>query len=122
MIRRGPMISVEGIQLRGRCGISSEERAVGQVLVVDVRLEPVACPATETDEIGGTVDYGRMVDVVRSIVEESEFHLLERLASVIADALWDECGLSFLEVAVTKPAPPVAIPVQAARVEVVRTA
>jgi dihydroneopterin aldolase len=87
-----------------------------------VRLEPIVCPATETDEIGGTVDYGRVVDVVRSIVEASEFHLLERLASVIADALWDDGGLSFLEVAVTKPAPPVAIPVQAARVEVVRTA
>lgn len=122
MIRRSPMISVEGIHLRGRCGVSPEERAVGQVLVVDVRLEPIVCPATETDEIGGTVDYGRVVDVVRSIVEASEFHLLERLASVIADALWDDSGLSFLEVAVTKPAPPVAIPVQAARVEVVRTA
>ena len=59
---------------------------------------------------------------MRGVVEGDEFHLLERLATVIADALWDALDLVFLEVAVTKPAPPVAIPVAAARVEVVRTA
>lgn len=121
-MRRGPMISIEGIELRGRCGVSAEERAVGQVLVVDVRLEPTSCPGAESDELAETVDYGHIVDVVRGIVAGSEFRLIERLASVIADTLWDESDLAFLEVAVTKPAPPVSIPVQAARVEVVRTA
>jgi dihydroneopterin aldolase len=119
---RSPSISIEGIELRGRCGVSAEERSVGQTLVVDVRLEPVSCPGAESDEIDGTVDYAHVVDVVRAIVSGSEFRLIERLASVIADTLWDELDLVFLEVAVTKPAPPVAIPVRAARVEVVRTA
>ena len=31
---------IEGIALRGRCGVTAEERAVGQTLVVDVRLTP----------------------------------------------------------------------------------
>jgi dihydroneopterin aldolase len=119
---RSPSISIEGIELRGHCGVSAEERAVGQVLVVDVRLEPVSCPGTESDAIEDTVDYAHVVDVVRSIVAGSEFRLLERLASVVADTLWDELDLSFLEIAVTKPGPPVSIPVRSARVEVVRTA
>lgn len=119
---RSPSIAIEGIELRGRCGVTDEERAVGQVLVIDVRLEPTTCPGAETDEIAGTVDYAHLVDVVRAVVAGGEFHLLERLATVIADSLWDELDLTFLEVAVTKPAPPVAIPVHAARVEVVRTA
>lgn len=95
---------------------------MGQVLIVDVRLEPISCPGAESDDIVETVDYAHIVDVVRSIVAGGEFRLLERLASVIADALWEDLDLAFLEVAVTKPAPPVAIPVRSARVEVVRTA
>ena len=48
-------------------------------------------------------------------------HLLERLATVIADALWDLAELSRVEVGAAKVAPPVSIAVGAARVEVVRT-
>jgi 7,8-dihydroneopterin aldolase/epimerase/oxygenase len=115
-------ISVEGIELRGRCGVTSEERAVGQVLVVDVRLEPATCPGAESDDLEGTVNYGQVVEVVRSTVEGGEFHLLEHLATVIVDTLWNEFDLAFLEVAVAKPAPPVVIPIAAARVQVVRSA
>ena len=120
MTRRTLTISVPGITLRGRCGVTPEERAIGQTLVVDVLLEPVSCPGAETDDLEGTVNYSRVVDVVRSIVEGGEFHLLERLASVIADALWDLAELSRVEVGVAKVAPPVSVPVGAARVEVVR--
>jgi 7,8-dihydroneopterin aldolase/epimerase/oxygenase len=118
---RSLTITVEGIELRGRCGVTAEERAVGQVLVVDVRLELARCPGAESDDLAGTLDYGRVVEVVRGVVEGGEFKLLERLATVLADALWDEADLVFLEVAVAKPSPPVAIPIAAARVEVVRT-
>ena len=118
---RSLSITIEGIELRGRCGVTPEERAVGQTLVVDVRLEPAARGAGLSDDLADTVDYGRVVDLVRGVVEGGEFHLLERLATVIADGIWDEFAPDLLEVAVTKPSPPVAIPVAAARVEVVRT-
>ena len=98
-------ISVQGIELRGRCGVTPEERAVGQTLIVDVRLEPVACPGAQSDDLSGTVNYGWVVDVVRGIVEGHEFKLLERLAEVIADALWGSLDLVSLEVIVAKPAP-----------------
>lgn len=119
---RAPFIAVEGIQLRGRCGVSVEERAAGQDLVVDVRLEPATCAGAVSDALEGTVDYSSVVDAIRTLVEGGEYRLLERLATVIADALWGEFSLVFLEVAVTKPSPPIAVPVRSARVEVVRTA
>jgi dihydroneopterin aldolase len=121
-MNRTPSIAVEGIQLRGRCGVSAEERAVGQGLVVDVRLEPATCAGAESDALEGTVDYSSVVDAIRTLVEGGEYRLLERLATVIADVLWGEFSLVFLEVVVTKPSPPVAVPVRSARVEVVRTA
>jgi dihydroneopterin aldolase len=113
-------IVIEDIRLRGRCGVTAEERAVGQLLVVDVRLEPAACPGALTDDLAGTVDYGHVVRLVRGIVEGGEYKLLERLATVIADALWDEFEPAALSVAVAKTAPPVVVPVAAARVEVER--
>jgi dihydroneopterin aldolase len=119
---RCPTIVVEGIRLRGRCGVSAEERAVGQTLVVDVRLVPTSCSGAETDELEDTVNYSQVVDTVCRIVTGGEFKLLERLATVIADELWSAHELVYLHVAVAKVAPPVAVPVSAARVEVERTA
>ena len=115
-------VAVEGIALRGRCGVTDEERAVGQTLVVDVRLTPRSKKAAMTDDLDDAVDYGRVVDLVREVVEGAEFRLLERLATVITDRLWEAFPLAGLKVAVAKPAPPVAVPVDAARVEVTRRA
>ena len=59
---------------------------------------------------------------MRGVVEGDEFHLLERLATVICDGLWDTFDPVLVEVAVSKIAPPTKLPIHAARVEVVRTA
>jgi dihydroneopterin aldolase len=115
-------VAVEGIALRGRCGVTVEERAVGQTLVVDVRLTPRSTRAATSDDLDDAVDYGRIVDLVREVVEGGESHLLERLATAIADRIWAAFLLTDLEVAVAKPSPPVAVPVDAARVEVARRA
>ncbi len=115
---RSLAIAIDGIELRGRCGVTVEERSVGQTLVVDVRIEPASCRGAETDEIDGTVDYARIVDIVFDVVRRDDYKLLERLATVIAEALWDAFEPAALKVNVAKVAPPVAIPVTAARVEV----
>ncbi len=115
-------VVVEGIALRGRCGVTDEERAVGQTLVVDVRLVPRATGAASSDDLADTVDYARVVELVREVVEGTEFRLLERLAGELVERLWAGFSLERLELSVAKAAPPVAVPVGAARVEVVRRA
>ncbi len=115
-------IILDGIELRGRCGVTAEERAIGQTLVVDVRLDPQARGAGRSDDLADTVSYSLIVDFVRDVVEGDEFHLLERLATVLCDGLWDEFDPVLVEVAVSKVAPPVSLPIHTARVEVVRTA
>ncbi len=113
-------VAVQGIALRGRCGVTAEERAVGQTLVVDVRLTPRSTAAMTTDACDDAVDYGRVVELARDVVEGGEFRLLERLAAAIADRVWEAFPLAGLEIAVAKLAPPVAVAVDAARVEVTR--
>ncbi len=119
---RSLSIIVDGIELRGRCGVTAEERAIGQTLSVDVRLDPPQHGAGHSDDLADTVSYSLIVDYVREVVEGGEFHLLERLATVICDGLWERFHPVFVEVAVSKIAPPVKLPIHAARVEVVRTA
>jgi dihydroneopterin aldolase len=112
-------ISVDGLRLRGRCGVTAEERALGQTLVVDLRLVPSSCRGALTDRLEDTLDYGGAVDRVREVVEGGEFALLERLATSLADALWSD-GLDELSVRVRKLGPPVAVPAESAGAEVVR--
>ncbi len=116
------VVELESITVRGRCGATVEERALGQTLVVDLRLTPQSADACETDELDDTVDYGRVVELVRRTVADNEFHLLERLARVLMDKIWDAFPLTALEVAVAKQTPPVSAPTDAARVELVREA
>jgi dihydroneopterin aldolase len=118
---RNLSIVLDGIELRGRCGVTAEERAIGQTLAVDVRLDPQPRGAGQSDDLADTVNYSRIVEHVRGVVEGGEFHLLERLATVLCDGLWDEFDPVRVQVAVSKIAPPVSLPIRAARVEVVRT-
>jgi dihydroneopterin aldolase len=118
---RSLSIILQDIQLRGRCGVTAEERSIGQTLSIDVRLDPQPRGAGQSDDLDDTVNYSKIVKYVRKVVEEGEFHLLERLATVLCDGLWDEFDPVLVEVAVSKIAPPVSLPVRAARVEVVRT-
>ncbi|RPI29378.1 MAG: dihydroneopterin aldolase [Actinomycetota bacterium] len=112
-------IAVEGLSLRGRCGVTAEERALGQTLVFDLRLVPAECPGAVTDALEDTVNYGDVVRAVTATVAEGEFHLLERLATVVADRLWS-AALDELVVRVRKIDPPVPAPTEAAAVELVR--
>ena len=102
-------VAVEGIELRGRIGVTDEERAVGQTLVVDVRLTPRArTRRTPTTTSTDTVDYGRVVDLVARgrRGRRVQAHRAPRRPS-IADRLWDAFALAGLR-SRWQAAPPVA--------------
>jgi dihydroneopterin aldolase len=114
------IIALEGIELWGHCGMTAEERVVGQRLVVDVRLRPQAAHALGSDDLADTVDYGAATAIVEAAVAAGTYKLIERLAAVIADDLLALLPVDEAHVTVRKPAPPVGVPVGAALVEVSR--
>jgi dihydroneopterin aldolase len=83
----------------GRHGYYDHEQATPQPFEVDVELRLNLQPAGIEDELTRTVDYGRVFDVTRQIVESTTFRLLEALAEaisheVLADfPLVDEIGV-----------------------------
>lgn len=74
---------LSGIHAQGHHGARPGEKDERQPFVVDLDLEVDA----ETDDIGATADYRRLVDAVRELVEAASFDLIESMAHAIAERL-----------------------------------
>jgi 7,8-dihydroneopterin aldolase/epimerase/oxygenase len=101
-------IYVEGLEVYGHHGVSSEEKVLGQRLLYDVRLTMEECDAAETDDVADTVDYTEVLDVVTEVATTQSFSLLERLAWATAETILRRFSVDEVWVQVTKPHPPVA--------------
>ena len=68
-------------------GVYGAEKELGQKFAVDVELELDLQPAGRSDDLDLAVDYSGVYAVVRDIVEEGDFSLLEGLAETIAQEI-----------------------------------
>ena len=99
--RRSPVrIELRGIELFGYHGATEEERERGQLFVYDVELEVGDRGAS--DRLADAVDYAEVAAALREVAER-RFHLLEALATSIADALAERFPVEHVEVRVRKP-------------------
>jgi dihydroneopterin aldolase len=76
---------IQGLELRGRHGVSAEERARAQPFAIDLELE-LEGEFGSTDELEATVDYTKVIERVKEINERS-FKLIEAFASAVAEAI-----------------------------------
>ncbi|MCL6614964.1 MAG: dihydroneopterin aldolase [Firmicutes bacterium] len=105
----------------GHHGVSPAEKKVGQRIEVDVELHLDLAAAGAADDLGATVNYARVYDRVRRVVEERQFSLLEAIAEAIAGEILAGWKVPRIVVRVRKPNPPVGGIVDCAEVEVVRS-
>jgi 7,8-dihydroneopterin aldolase/epimerase/oxygenase len=73
----------------GRHGYHDWERETSQPFEVDVELELDLRSAGESDDLERTVDYGRVFDIAKEIVESRTYSLLEAIAQQIATTTLD---------------------------------
>lgn len=76
---------VDELRIRTIVGVHEWEQREPQEIVVHLEAEVDLGAAAVTDDLEDTVDYGRLIRGVQAHVEGSRFHLVERLASSIAD-------------------------------------
>lgn len=93
--------------LYGYHGVFAAEKELGQRLEVDVELHLDLKAAGVNDDLEATVNYVEVYTLVKEIVEEREYNLLEALAEEIADTLLGAYSLQEVHVRVRKPFPPV---------------
>ena len=111
-------IEVAGLSLYTRHGVSEAERELGQRLMVDVSFELTAPDAIVTDRLEDTVDYAEVCEQVALAAQEKSYRTLERLAAAIVQRLSERFGAESIRVKVTKPEPPIPLPVEEVSVEV----
>ncbi|RIV26707.1 dihydroneopterin aldolase [Alicyclobacillaceae bacterium I2511] len=90
-------------------GVMAEERSLGQRFIVNLELFLNLEDAGHTDRVKDTVNYARIYDRVKEIVEGKPFRLIEALAEHIAQELLRQFGrVQGVHVEVEKPGAPVA--------------
>src|SRR5919106_2414455 len=103
----GDRLAVLGIEAHGYHGVFDFERTKGQIFRVDLVLGLDTRPASRTDDLHHTVDYGSLVAAVRNAVENDPVDLIETLAQRIADVCLADSRVDWTEVTVHKPDAPI---------------
>jgi dihydroneopterin aldolase len=113
-------IVLRNIRLEGRHGYYDHELERPQPFEVDVDLVLNLQPAGIDDDLEQTVDYGKVYDIVRQIVESTSYRLLEALAEAISHELLVAFPVAEVGVRVRKPAVQLGGPLDYAGVEIWR--
>lgn len=81
---------LEGMEFYGYHGDIEAERSLGGRYRVDVELLADLRAAGRSDSIEDTIDYVRCFQLVRELVENEQYRLLEAMAEAIAQTLLRE--------------------------------
>jgi len=96
-------ILLDGMVFQGTHGVYPEEQLTPQPFEVDVELALGLQPAGLNDDLEQTVDYARVFDVCRQIVESTRFNLIEAIAEAIAHEILSGFPVQEVTVRVRKP-------------------
>jgi len=107
-------VLAQGIVCRSRIGVTSEERAEPQELLVDIDVTLTAGARGTRDDLAETVDYAELAAIAQTVAARDEVRLVETLAERIAASVGRETSraaggstlrrrIESLRVRVTKP-------------------
>ena len=114
-------IQLRGLRALGTHGVLAEERARPQPFEIDLDLAVDLSPASGSDRLADTVDYGAVADLTAAVVAGPSFELLEALAGAIAQAtLASDLRISAVTVHLRKLRPPLPLDVDTVGVRITR--
>jgi dihydroneopterin aldolase len=99
------LLVLEGMSFYGFHGETQAERTLGNRFHVDVEIRMDLSVAGRTDDIADTIDYAQAFRLVRGVVEDQQYRLLEAIAARIAETLLAQPGIASVRVRVGKQPP-----------------
>ena len=115
-------LTLSRMKFFGRHGVYASETASGQRFDVSAELVLPLPEGAGRDQLEATIDYCKVQDVIRSIVEGIPRRLIETVAEELADSLLDLFpSVSAVSIEVFKPEPPVTFEFEGVSVRVHRT-
>jgi dihydroneopterin aldolase len=100
-------VHITGLRELGIHGVLPEEQTRPQPFEVDVEMTVDVSLAGESDRLEDTVDYSAVSEAVSRVVRSERYHLLERLATRIAEVCRVDERVTSVRVTVRKLHPPV---------------
>ncbi len=95
-------VFIEGLKCQVHIGVTDQERAKAQSVVLDLKLKTSLKEAGEQDQMSHAVDYARACTLAKQLVEKSTYQLVEALAESVAAVLLKEFAIQSVEVKVRK--------------------
>lgn len=93
----------------GYHGVMDEEKTLGQKFFLDVEIYADLSQAGKTDEVLDTIHYGEVYELIKNIVENDRFKLIEALAESIAENVLEKFEkIQEINILVKKPEAPIA--------------
>jgi FolB domain-containing protein len=96
-------ILIKDLLIRGIIGIHDWEREKKQDILINVEMEADCRPAGLSDDFQDAVDYRAVAKSIISLVETSEFFLVEKMAEEIAAICLENPKVDLARVRVEKP-------------------
>jgi dihydroneopterin aldolase len=112
------LIRIRGLVVQARVGVSEEERARTQNVVLDVDVATDLRRAAASDDLADTIDYGAVVTAIADAVRSTEARLLEHLAARAISAVSRMDGVANVTLEIAKESPPVTERVEAIGVRI----
>ncbi len=97
-------ITLRGVRAYGRHGWEAAERDRPQPFAIDLDAEIDLRAAQHSDDLSDTNDYAELHRRIVAIVETTSYALLERLASDILEAVFEDRRVARAVVTIAKPA------------------
>lgn len=96
------IIFLGGLKVETIIGIYDWERVTKQTIILDIEMAFDIQKAAETDDIQYTLDYKTVSQRIVSFVESSQFFLVEKLISEIADIIRNEFDVPWVKITLNK--------------------
>lgn len=96
-------IFIEGLTLQSIIGVYDWERTEKQRVIVDAELTYSLSQAGQTDSVADTIDYAAVVELLKTVAEDNSPQLLERLANIMCQAVFEKFPVQSIKLKLSKP-------------------
>lgn len=100
-------IIAKGLKFQGFHGVLKVEKQTKQPFIIDLEIFKDLYKAGISDSLDYTVSYAEVYSVVKRIVENESYNLLETLAENIAAAILLQFPVRGIKIRVSKPQAPI---------------
>ena len=100
-------LKIENIKLWARVGVLEEERKLGQIFKLDILLWTDFEKCTANDDIKKTVDYSKLVEILKNQSKKIYCFTIEKYSNAILEIIDEKYKLSKIKISLTKCNPPI---------------